>query len=559
MNGSHGAGRSDTLTKWLRWHRAILGLASASALGCASHLPQAENAAGTPPAVDIAKARQKAIEPGFSWDPYEAASFAKAKAQGRYILVDGAAEWCHWCHVMDETTYRDPEIGRLIREKFVAVRVDIDARPDFAERYAEWGWPATILMAPDAEEIGKFRGYIPPERLLSALEGVLRDGPPAPSAGAMDLAVHPATVDSLPWVASRSALDLDDWWDPLEGGWGSRQKAPIGADIEFELLRAAHGDDIARTRALFTIEKERSLLDSVWGGLYQYSAASDWKSPHFEKLMTVQAAAIEARASAFLVTKDAAALADARAIARYLSDFLSAPDGGFYTNQDADVGAHDRGGPFVDGHTFYARDDGGRRALGLPWVDSHVYGRENGLAIAALASLYAATGDASTLARAVKAADRILGTHVLADGTVLHDADRRDGPFFLADAAALGRGLARLAQVTGDARYGAVAAKVVLAMTKNFADATSGALLEATADPNAAMSSAREGAPFADDVMAARALALVCKLEKDSALRDRARSILAAIANPRAVAAQGRWVGEFLLALDEAGAMTWPR
>jgi uncharacterized protein YyaL (SSP411 family) len=537
--------------------RGLTVLAIGSALGCAPRLAPAATEVAVPPAVDIAKAREKALGQGFSWSPYENASFAKAKAEGRYILIDGAAEWCHWCHVMDETTYRDPEIGRMIREKFVAVRVDIDARPDFAERYGQWGWPATILLSPDAEEVGKFRGYIAPDALRATLEGILRTGPRGPAAGVIDLTARPAAVDALPWVASRSTLDLDDWWDAAEGGWGTHQKAPIGANIEFEWVRASHGDDDARARALLTLDKERALLDPVWGGLYQYSAASDWDSPHFEKLMTVQAAGIEARARAVLLTKDAAALADARAIASYVGGFLSAPDGGFYANQDADVGAHDRERPFVDGHTFYARDDAGRRALGLPWVDSHVYGRENGLAIAALAALYEASGDSAFLARAQKAADAVLATHVLADGTVLHDASKQDGPFFLADAAALGRGLARLAQVTGNARYRTAAAKIVAAMEKNFADAASGALFEATQDPNAAGVFGRRGIPFVHNVVAARAFALAGKLEGEPRLRDRARAILAAIATPRGLAAQGRWIGEFLLALDEAGSMTW--
>ncbi|HLK40741.1 MAG TPA: DUF255 domain-containing protein [Polyangiaceae bacterium] len=511
-----------------------------------------------PAGVDIAKARAVGREPWFRWYPYEPATFAKAKAEGRYLLLDGAAEWCHWCHVMDETTYRDPDVGRMIRDRFVAVRIDIDARPDLGERYAEWGWPATILLSPDAEEVGKFRGYIPPERLRVTLEEVLRARPRAvEDRGESDLAGKPADVGSLPWVGARVALDLDGWWDPAEGGWGTRQKTPLGANVEFEIVRASHGDAAARTRAALAIEKERSLLDPVWGGLYQYSAASDWNSPHFEKLMTVQAAALEARARAVRVDHDAGALADARAIERYLGAFLSAPDGAFFANQDADVGAHDRAIPFVDGHAYYGKDDPGRRAMGIPWIDTHVYARENGLAIAALVELSLATGDARTLARARKAADRVYASHVLADGSVLHDESRREGPFLLADAAALGRGLARLAEATRAPADRASAEKVVYAMERNFADPRSGALFETTEDSNATGVFGRRRVPFAQDVLAARSLASLARLDGDAAMRDRARAILAAIATPQALEAQGRWLGEFLLALDEVNSLRW--
>jgi hypothetical protein len=547
------------------WLHAISAAAVGASLGCApAHSALQGPGPGRPPddaadapSVDIAKAREKGLGQAFTWNGYDATSFAKAKAEHRYILIDGAAEWCHWCHVMDETTYRDPAVGRLIREKFVAIRVDIDARPDLAERYGEWGWPATILLSPDAEEVGKFRGYIPPDRLRATLDDVLHARAQAVAGGETDLTLRPSGAEALSWVASRVTLDLDEWWDPAQGGWGSRQKAPIGANVEFEVVRASHGDAKARARALFTIEKQRALLDPVWGGVYQYSAGSDWTSPHFEKLMTVQAASIEAGARAYMVTKDAGALADARAVARYLDAFLSAPDGGLYANQDADVGAHDPRIRFVDGATYYAKGDAARRALGVPWVDTHVYGRENGVAIAALAMLFDATRDASVLARVEKAADRVLATHVLADGTVLHDPNRREGPFFLADAATLGRGLARLAEVTGRPDYRAAAAKVVRAMAKTFADPKTGGLFEASEDPNAAGVFGRRNVPFTHGVVAARALARVGALEKDVTLVERAKSVLGAVATPVGLRDQGRWVGEFLLALDEVGVVPW--
>ena len=101
---------------------------------------------GTPPEVDIVRARERGLAQAFTWEEYGPDAFARAKREGRYVLIDGAAEWCHWCHVMDETTYRDPEVGRILHERFVTIRVDVDARPDLEERWSDWGWPATILL-----------------------------------------------------------------------------------------------------------------------------------------------------------------------------------------------------------------------------------------------------------------------------------------------------------------------------------------------------------------------------------------------------------------------------
>ena len=92
-----------------------------------------------------------------------------------------AAVWCHWCHVMESTTYRDPAIQQRIADKFIAVRVDQDADPALSYRYENWGWPATIMLDKDGNEIFKRRGYIPPELFAKLLVAVIEDPSALPS------------------------------------------------------------------------------------------------------------------------------------------------------------------------------------------------------------------------------------------------------------------------------------------------------------------------------------------------------------------------------------------
>jgi hypothetical protein len=77
--------------------------------------------------------------PGIDWQPWSDAVFARAKAEKKLVLLDVGAVWCHWCHVMDEITYRDPAVLALLREHYIAVRVDQDARPDISNRYGGLG------------------------------------------------------------------------------------------------------------------------------------------------------------------------------------------------------------------------------------------------------------------------------------------------------------------------------------------------------------------------------------------------------------------------------------
>jgi len=513
--------------------------------------------AGTPDAVNVALARESGKSRSFEWAAFTPETFERARREGRFLLLDGSAEWCHWCHVMDATTYTDPEIGRILRERFVAVRVDVDEHPDIAERYGAWGWPATILLSPAAEELGKYRGYIPAKELRDILLEVTRMSA-GPEGGEIESAAgnRPPPLEAMGWIAGRATVDLDGYYDPKEGGWGRRQKAPMGANVTFELARARHGDKAALARATFSLQKQRALIDPVWGGIYQYSDASTWKEPHFEKLMAYQADNLEACARAFAETKDPAFRGDAERIATYITTFLTNGDGAFLPAQDADVGGHDEAARFVDGHVYYALGDKERRAIGVPRVDPHVYPQENGLAISALVTLYEATHDAAILAKARRAADFVLGALVSEDGSVR----RKEGVHsvrYLADAASFGRALIRLASAAGSPRYAEVASKVSQALVRDFGDDATAALFDHTKDPAAAGVFARRERSLGPNVQAARFLLALAEATKSPDLRDRARKILAAISTPRALDAQGRMLGEYLTALDEAGLYPW--
>jgi uncharacterized protein YyaL (SSP411 family) len=511
-------------------------------------------AAAAPPAVDIAKARARAEPQLFTWAPWSKETFARARAEHRFILLHGAAVWCHWCHVMEAITYRDPEVGRLLRDRFIAIRVDIDSRPDIAERYGDWGWPATILFSPDAQEVGKFRGYLPPAELLEALQSVSTSKVADSATPSAEPGADSAPVAALPWLLRRATLDLDAYYDEAHGGWGMLQKAPLGANAELELLRGVAGEPRALSRALFTLRQQAALIDPVWGGIYQYSVGGDWHEPHFEKLLPFQAANLESYAQAFSASKQPEFRADAEAIQSYVARFLTAPDGTFYVSQDADVGAHDEHAAFVDGHEYYASSESQRLALGLPDIDRHVYAAENGLMIAALCRLFEATRSEVALGAARRAADAIIASHVDESGAVLHDAKSSDKVHFLADGAALGRGLLRLFVVTQDAKYLATARRIARGLDPLY-DASLGAYLAHDADPDAAGIFATQRHPFESNVRVARFLSALRGATGEASFGSRAQTVLAAISTPTALDTQGRLLGEYLLALHEAEAV----
>jgi len=74
-----------------------------------------------------------------NWQPWSAKAFAQAKKEKKMVIMDLEAVWCHWCHVMDTKTYRDPNVVELINKHFIPVRVDQDKQPDISNRCEDYG------------------------------------------------------------------------------------------------------------------------------------------------------------------------------------------------------------------------------------------------------------------------------------------------------------------------------------------------------------------------------------------------------------------------------------
>jgi uncharacterized protein len=394
--------------------------------------------------------------------------FAEAAREQRFVLLDLHAVWCHWCHVMDETTYADPSVRALIDQHYVPVGIDADADPGLASRYGDWGWPATIVLAADGTEIVKRRGFIPPEQMASLLQAIIDDPSPGPSV--RQPAPMTAAGGALVSAAQRAAIRkrYDEAYDSKNGGWGSGQKFIDAATMEYTLaLVAEERDAVAEQRARQTLNANLKLIDPVWGGVYQYSDTADWASPHSEKLLAFQADDLRLYAQGYARWHDPQYLRAALALHRYLSAFLGSPDGAFYVSQDADLSAH------VTGHEYYSGDDAARRRLGIPRIDTHEYARENGWAIRGLCELHDATADNGALAQAERAADWVLAHRALPRGGFRHDLTDAGGPY-LEDTLSMGQAFLALYRSTGERRWLVHARATVDYIAAQFHDARGG-------------------------------------------------------------------------------------
>ncbi len=344
---------------------------------------------------------------------------------------------------MEETTYKDPRVIKLLAAKYVPVEVDQDSRPDISNRYEDYGWPATIVFNGDGQEIVKRRGYLTPDEMVSMLQAIIDDPTPGPSVQKETAVTYAKDGVIAPERRAELAKRVAFGYDGKLGGWGVTQKYLYWDAVEYCLDLAAAGDKDAEKMARETLRLQLQLIDPVWGGVYQYSAEGDWKHPHFEKIMQVQAHNMAIYARAYAQWKNPEYLKAARDIQRFITTFLASPDGAFYTSMDADLK------PGEHAERYFKLGDAARRKKGIPRIDKHVYARENGWMIEGLVALHDASSDESALTQAKRAADWIIANRSLPGGGFRHDETDAAGPF-LGDTLAMGRAFLALHAATGE-------------------------------------------------------------------------------------------------------------
>jgi uncharacterized protein YyaL (SSP411 family) len=311
-----------------------------------------------------------------NWHPWSPGAFEEARKTSRPILLSISAVWCHWCHVMDETTYSHPGVIDLVNREYVPIRVDNDLRPDINQRYNMGGWPSTVFLT-SSGDILTGATYLPPDQMASALTrvasyyrtnqaeiatGVLEARKRSDAGIARSAAeVDPSAVDSILEAVTTA-------YDSEYGGFGGAPKFPQ-TDAILLLLEQAQlrSNPQLRQMAAHTLEHMTAggTYDHVEGGFFRYSTTQDWSVPHYEKMLEDHAGLVSALSLAGM--EDALDKTTG-----YLDRVLRDQRSGLYAgSQDAD-------------EHYYSMDANERAERPAPYVDRRSYTAWN----AALAVAY---------------------------------------------------------------------------------------------------------------------------------------------------------------------------
>ena len=320
-----------------------------------------------------------------NWSEWSEAPFEKAQAEDKPVLLSISAVWCHWCHVMDETSFSDSEAIDFINRHYIPIRVDNDQRPDINSRYNMGGWPTIAFLTPQGSVITGAT-YMPPQQFKAALvqvsQAYTQDKEIFLRAAQEPIGRTEQKIASTSAGEAPDACIVDDVleavagaYDPQYGGFGSQPKFPMVEAVELLLhVRESVGDASHRLMAENTLNNmmDGGLYDHAEGGFFRYSTTRDWSVPHFEKMLQGNVGLLRLYLHGHEITGHQKYASVASHVADYLNGYMyDGASGAFYGSQDAD-------------EQYYALPMAERRCQGAPGVDSVFYTGVN----ASVASAY---------------------------------------------------------------------------------------------------------------------------------------------------------------------------
>ncbi len=290
------------------------------------------------------------------WYPWGEEALARAREEDKPILLSIGYSACHWCHVMERESFEDPATAELMNERFVAVKLDREERPDLDAIYMEacmamtgsGGWPLNVFLTP--EQVPFYAGtYFPPEqrggmpswrRVLEAVSNAwnerrdeIREGAGTIlrrlSGGAL---LEPSDDPIDPRALDTAVERLRTGHDRENGGFGGAPKFPPSDALEFLLRR---GETFVVEN---TLRKMASggMYDQVGGGFARYSVDERWLVPHFEKMLYDNALLARVYLHGWQVIGDPLFREVAEQTLDWALREMRGPEGGFYSALDAD-------------------------------------------------------------------------------------------------------------------------------------------------------------------------------------------------------------------------------
>ena len=292
------------------------------------------------------------------WNPWNKQYLEKAKKENKLVVISIGYSSCHWCHVMEEESFEDSLVARIMNEKYISIKVDREERPDVDQVYmnavqlmtGSGGWPLNVVTLPDGRPIWGGT-YFPKDQWINALTQIsdLYNKEPEKFinyADTLEKGIKSLDIITTNDNQELASIDIDQHIgslvnkiDKKNGGFSGAPKFMMPNNIHF-LLRSAYQNNDKETLELVNLTLEKmaygGVYDQIGGGFSRYSTDEKWHIPHFEKMLYDNAQLISLYSDAYLITNNELYKNVVYETISFVLKELTNSNGGFYSSIDAD-------------------------------------------------------------------------------------------------------------------------------------------------------------------------------------------------------------------------------
>jgi uncharacterized protein YyaL (SSP411 family) len=294
-----------------------------------------------------------------NWKAWNPETLALAKKENKLLVISVGYSACHWCHVMEEESFENDSIAKIMNANFINIKVDREERPDVDKVYmnavqlmtGSGGWPLNCIALPDGRPIfgGTYFTKKQWEKVLINISKLYQEEPERAiqfaenlTKGIQESQLIKLNKEAPNFLASEVSAAIDIWKtqiDTIYGGFKGAPKFPMPNSLEF-LLRYSHQfkDKSIEDYLENTLTKIAygGIYDPIGGGFSRYAVDEKWHIPHFEKMLYDNAQLVSLYAKAYLKSKNKLYKKVVFETLSFVKEELTTKKGAFYSSLDAD-------------------------------------------------------------------------------------------------------------------------------------------------------------------------------------------------------------------------------
>ena len=293
------------------------------------------------------------------WKAWNTEALNLAKEQNKLIVISVGYSACHWCHVMEEESFENDSVAKLMNANFISIKVDREERPDVDQIYmnavqlmtGSGGWPLNCIALPDGRPVFGGTYFTKPQwtKILEDMSSLYKTNPEKVIAFAEKLTEGVKNSDlitinkeDVPFNKQQIepiVAELKKTLDFKNGGQKRAPKFPMPGNLNFLLRYSFQNNDKELQQFVFTTLTKMAnggIYDQIGGGFSRYSVDERWHVPHFEKMLYDNAQLVSLYSKAYQLTKNESYKTIVSETLNFIDKELTHKEEAFYSSIDAD-------------------------------------------------------------------------------------------------------------------------------------------------------------------------------------------------------------------------------